>query len=148
MKEDSMNQEYLNGSGYPDPTPYEAFRAMEAEEKKAARAFRPIVYICSPYAGDIEKNVERARLYSRFAVEEGCIPLTVHLLYPQFMNDENPAERELALRFGNVLMSKCAQVWVFAGHGISAGMAGEIEHAQNKGYSIRYFDAECREVLR
>lgn len=142
-----MNQEYLNGSGYPDPTPYEAFRAMEAEEKKAARAYRPIVYICSPYAGDIEKNVERARLYSRFAVEEGCIPLTVHLIYPQFMNEENPAERELALRFGNVLMSKCAQVWVFAGYGISAGMAGEIEHAQNKGYSLRYFDAECREVV-
>ncbi len=143
-----MNQEYLNGSGYPDPTPYEAFRAMEAEEKKAARAFRPIVYICSPYAGDVEANVERARLYSRFAVESGCIPLAVHLLYPQFMNDEDPAERGLALRFGDILMSKCAQVWVFMGYGISAGMTGEIEHAQNKGYRLRYFDAECREVLR
>ena len=118
---------------------------MEGEKKKAARAFRPIVYICSPYAGDIEKNVERARLYSRFAVESGCIPLTVHLLYPQFMNDENPAERELALRFGNVLMSKCSEVWVFAGHGVSNGMASEIAYAKRKGYLLRYFDAECRE---
>ncbi|NCC91134.1 MAG: hypothetical protein EOM01_12390 [Spirochaetia bacterium] len=142
-----MNQDFLNSSGYPDPTPYEAIRAIEAEEKKAARAFRPIVYICSPYAGDIEKNVDRARLYSRFALNAGCIPLAVHLLFPQFMNDEIPSERELALRLGNVLMSKCAQVWVFAGHGISSGMAGEIEHAQNKGYRLRYFDAECREVV-
>lgn len=141
-----MNQDLLNSAGYPDPTPYEAFRAMEAEEKKAARAYRPIVYICSPYAGDIEKNVERARLYSRFAVESGCIPLTVHLLYPQFMNDDDPTERELALRFGNILMSKCTEVWVFAGHGVSNGMASEIAYAKRKGYLLRYFDAECQEV--
>jgi hypothetical protein len=141
-----MNQDFLNSAGYPDPTPYEAIRAIEAEEKKAKRVFRPIVYICSPYAGNIETNVERARLYSRFAVDSGYIPLTVHLLYPQFMNDGIPAERELALRFGNILMGKCTEVWVFAGHGVSSGMASEIAYARRKGYLLRYFDAECREV--
>jgi hypothetical protein len=141
-----MNQDFLNSAGYPDPTPYEAIRAIEAEEKKAKRVFRPIVYICSPYAGNIETNVERARLYSRFAVDSGYIPLTVHLLYPQFMYDDDPAERELALRFGNILMGKCTEVWVFAGHGVSSGMAGEIAYARRKGYLLRYFDAECREV--
>ena len=39
-----MNQDFLNSAGYPDPTPYEAIRAIEAEEKKAKRVFRPIVY--------------------------------------------------------------------------------------------------------
>ncbi len=141
-----MNRERLNAQGYPDPTPYEAFKAMEQEERKAIRSFRPIVYICSPYAGDIGTNVERARLYSRFVVDSGCIPLTVHLLYPQFMYDDDPAERELALRFGNILMGKCAEVWVFAGHGVSNGMASEIAYARRKGYRLRYFDAECREV--
>jgi hypothetical protein len=143
-----MNQDFLNSAGYPDPTPYEAIRAIEAEEKKAKRVFRPIVYICSPYAGNVETNVERARLYSRFAVDSGYIPLTVHLLYPQFMNDGIPAERELALRFGNILMGKCTEVWVFAGHGVSSGMASEIAYARRKGYLLRYFDAECREVVR
>jgi hypothetical protein len=141
-----MNQDFLNSAGYPDPTPYEAIRAIEAEEKKAKRVFRPIVYICSPYAGNIETNVERARLYSRFAVDSGYIPLTVHLLYPQFMYDDDPTERGLALRFGNILMGKCTEVWVFAGHGVSSGMAGEIAYARRKGYLLRYFDAECREV--
>jgi hypothetical protein len=141
-----MNQDFLNSAGYPDPTPYEAIRAIEAEEKKAKRVFRPIVYICSPYAGNIETNVERARLYSRFAVDSGYIPLTVHLLYPQFMYDDDPAERGLALRFGNILMGKCTEVWVFAGHGVSSGMASEIAYARRKGYLLRYFDAECREV--
>ena len=141
-----MNRERLNAQGYPDPTPYEAFKAMEQEERKANRSFRPIVYICSPYAGDIGTNVERARLYSRFAVDSGCIPLTVHLLYPQFMYDDDPSERSLALRFGNILMGKCTEVWVFAGHGVSNGMAGEIAYARRKGYLLRYFDANCREV--
>ncbi len=138
-----MNNERLNNEGYPDPTPFEAFKEMD---RKAERVFRPIVYICSPYAGDVETNVERARLYSRHAVDSGCIPLTVHLLYPQFMYDDDPAERTLALHFGNVLMDKCAEVWVFASHGISNGMAGEIARARRKGYRMRYFDAECREV--
>jgi len=142
-----MNQERLNGSGYPDPTPYEAFKSMEKEERQARRAYRPIVYICSPYAGDVEANVKRARIYSRFAVDSGFIPLTVHLLYPQFMRDDDPAERELALRFGNILMGRCAEVWVFAGHGVSNGMAVEIARAKTKGYLLRYFDANCKEVV-
>ena len=43
-----------NGEGYYSPTEYEAFTRIEKEEKAAAKAaaFRPIVYICSPYAGD------------------------------------------------------------------------------------------------
>ena len=142
-----MNHQLVNNEGYADPTPYEAFKEIEREERQAKRAYRPIVYICSPYAGDIEANVERARLYSRFAVDSGCIPLTVHLLYPQFMYDDDPSERELALRFGTILMGKCTEVWVFAGCGISNGMASEIAYARRKGYLLRYFDAECREVV-
>lgn len=60
--------DYKNAEGYPDPTAFGAFCAIEKEEK-ALRAFRPIVYICSPYAGDIESNTAAARRYCRFAVE-------------------------------------------------------------------------------
>ena len=34
----------------------------------------PIIYICSPYSGDVNGNLERACRYSRFAVDEGCVP--------------------------------------------------------------------------
>ena len=44
--------DFRNAEGYADPTAYGAFCAIEKEEK-ALRAFRPIVYICSPYAGDV-----------------------------------------------------------------------------------------------
>ena len=135
----------FNQEGYHDPTPYEALTAIE-KEKKAAKVFRPLVYICSPYSGDIERNSEAARRYSRFAVDVGYIPITPHLLLTQFLDDSNPRERDLGLFFGNVLMSKCAEIWVF-GSTISPGMNAEIERAKRKKYTIRYFTIDCQEVL-
>lgn len=134
----------FNSEGYHDPTAYEALTII-AREAKELRSFRPIVYICSPYAGDVSKNVENARRYSRFAVEQGCIPIAPHLLFPQFMDDTNPRERQLALFFGNAIMSKCAEVWVF-GSNRSPGMTGEINRAKYKHYRIRYFTENCEEV--
>lgn len=139
-----MSISKLNAERYYDPTAYEALSAIEKEEK-SLRAFRPIVYICSPYAGDVEKNVEAAQRYSRFAVDKGYIPIAPHLLFPQFLNDRNPKERQLGLFFGNALMSKCSEVWVF-GSRISAGMEDEIKRARWKNYRLRYFTENCEEV--
>ena len=123
---------------------YEAIKKVE-QEQRSGRAFRPIVYICSPYAGDIAGNVDAARRYSRFAVDKGYIPIAPHLLFPQFLDDNNPTDRELGLFFGNALMSKCAEVWVF-GSRISSGMEAEIKRAKWKDYRLRYFTEECQEV--
>ena len=136
-----------NSEGYYDPTVYEALSNIEKEEKEARRIYRPLVYICSPYAGNVEQNVNMARVYSRFAVKNTCIPLAPHLLYPQFMDDGSPAERELALFMGLVLLTKCEQVWVFGGV-ISAGMAAEIAKAEKKKIPVRYFTEELEEVKR
>lgn len=141
-----MSISKMNAERYYDPTAYEALTAIEKEEK-ALRAFRPIVYICSPYAGDVDTNVENARRYSRFAVEKGYIPIAPHLLFPQFMNDRNTKERRLGMFFGNALMSKCSEVWVF-GNRISAGMDGEIKRARWKNYRLRYFTETCEEVRK
>lgn len=139
-----MSVDKFNSEGYYDPTAYEAMSTVEKEER-ALRAFRPIVYICSPYAGEIEKNVKAAQEYSRFAVEKGYIPIAPHLLFPQFLNAANPKERQLGLFFGNALMSKCSEVWVF-GSRISAGMEAEINRAKWKNYRLRYFTETCEEV--
>ena len=135
-----------NAERYNDPTAYAALSAIEKEER-ALRAFRPIVYICSPYSGDVDANTAAARRYSRFAVEQGYIPIAPHLLFPQFLNDGNPKERQLGLFFGNAIMSKCSEVWVF-GDTITSGMEGEIERAGWKNYRVRYFTNECEEVHR
>ena len=142
-----MNIERRNSEGYADPTAFEAMTKITKEEKAKNSAFRPLVYICSPYSGEIETNVEAAKRYSRLAVDKGCIPLTPHLLFPQFLDDDIPEERELGLFFGNILMSKCSEVWVF-GERISAGMESEIKRARWKNYRLRYFSESCEEVQR
>ena len=135
-----------NAERYYDPTAFAALSAIEKEER-ALRAFRPIVYICSPYSGDVENNTTKARRYSRFAVEQGYIPIAPHLLFPQFLNDDSYRERQLGLFFGNAIMSKCSEVWVF-GDTITSGMEEEIERARWKNYRLRYFTNDCEEVLQ
>ena len=139
-----MSISKYNSEGYPDPTAFSALSSIE-NEARALRAFRPIVYICSPFAGDIEKNVVATRTYSRFAVEQGYIPIAPHLLFPQFLNDTDPKERELGLFFGNAIMSKCSEIWVFGSH-ISSGMEAEIKRAKWKNYRLRYFTENLEEV--
>ena len=139
-----MSTDRNNSEGYPDPTAYEALSLIE-KETRALRAYRPIVYVCSPYSGDIENDTKAARAYSRFAVDEGFIPLAPHLLFPQFLNEADPNERQLGLFFGNALMSKCSEVWVF-GSVITSGMEAEINRARWKHYHVRFFNEECQEV--
>ena len=135
-----------NSEGYYDPTTYEALSSIEKEER-SLRAFRPIVYICSPYAGDVETNVQKARRYCRFAVDKGYIPIAPHLLFTQFLNDDSPKERQLGIFFGNAVMSKCSEVWVFGEH-ISNGMEAEIKRAKCKNYRLRYFNEDSEEVTK
>ena len=133
-----------NSEGYKDPVVYEALTRVEAEERvaRAAAAYRPLVYICSPNAGDIEKNTYRARAFSRFAVEKKYIPIAPHLLCPQYLNEET--ERWLGLKMGIVFMGKCEEIWVF-GDVVSEGMAAEIDKAKRMRKKIRYFTDDLQE---
>lgn len=136
----------FNSEGYYDPTAYAALTMIEKEAKQSC-GFRPLVYICSPLSGEVERNQAEARRYCRYAVENGAIPLAPHLYFPQFMNDAAPAERNLALFMDIVLLSKCAELWVF-GETVSKGMSIEIEKAKRKGQPIRWFTADCKEVTK
>ncbi|MBR3043171.1 MAG: DUF4406 domain-containing protein [Oscillospiraceae bacterium] len=139
--------DFYNNEGYASPTEYEAFTNIEREEKAAAKAaaFRPVVYICSPYSGDTEKNTANARRYSRFAVDRHYLPITPHIYFTQFMDDNIPEERETAIFMNWVLMSKCVELWVF-GENISPGMKAEIERAKRKHMKIRYFTEDLEET--
>jgi hypothetical protein len=138
-----------NSEGYYDPTACDAIAAVSREEKAkertAVKPYRPLIFVCSPLAGDVERNTENARRYSRFAVDKGAIPIAPHLLYPQFLDDGNPTERELGLFFGLVLLGKCDELWAF-GVSASDGMRTEIAKAKKRGIPIRYFNDKCEEV--
>jgi len=141
----------FNEEGYPDPTSYEAFTNIEAERRaaqsppSAVKGFRPIVFICSPYADDPLNNELRALRYCQFAVKCGCIPIAPHIYFTRFLDDHCPADRELGLFMGQVLLTKCAELWTF-GNRITSGMEREIAKARERAMPIRYFDEDMREV--
>ncbi len=138
-----MKLKKCNGEGYHDPTMYAALTNITKAGTAEKHLYRPLVYICSPFSGDVEANTERARQYSRFAVQCGYIPIAPHLLFPQFMDDTVPEERNLAMNMNMVLLGKCEQVWVF-GKSISAGMSAELKRSEKWHKEIRYF-TECLE---
>jgi hypothetical protein len=137
--------EKLNSAGYPDPTANTAIARILRDEKNAA--YRPVVYIASPFAGETTLNTKKAQSYCKFAVAKGAIPLAPHLHYPQFMDDSDKTQRELGIRFALILLGKCEELWVF-GDTVSEGMSREIAKAKRRGMPIRYFNHKCEEVLQ
>lgn len=128
--------ERKNSEGYPDPTAYQALTNI----------LRPLVYVCSPYAGNIEGNTERAKSYSRFAVmERNVIAFAPHLLLPLYLSEDDPEERELALSMDLAFLTRCDELWVF-GENITRGMQKEIDKAKKYHMPIRYFTEDMEEV--
>ena len=105
---------------------------------------KPLIFICSPYRGDVESNLENARRYCRFAIRRGGIPFAPHLLFTQFLDDSVAHERELGLELGRSMLSICDELWVFGVQ--TAGMTLEISEAERLKIPIRHFNVFGGEV--
>jgi hypothetical protein len=105
-----------------------------------------IVYIASPYAGDVEANTKFAIDACRVAIACGHTPIAPHLLYPQILDDSNPSQREMALRFGQNLIAVCGEFWI-CGDDISPGMANEIREAEALGIKTKRLGTQKIEEL-
>ena len=155
-----------NHEGFSDPTADAAVGKVASENRrrrrhaasassgytgKHGRSKLPLVYVCSRFAGRNESEVSRhiamARRYSRFVLTKQGVPVTPHLMYPQFLRDHIPLERELGFRSALKLMEKCDELWAFVPDGISAGMRRELEQAKAKGLPVKFFDGDLREVI-
>ena len=122
-----------------DPTPYEALKRTTREERR----YRPLIYVCSPFSGNVEANTKRAREFCRFAVDHGQIPIAPHLMYPQFMSEAD--ERDLIMFMDIVLLGKCKELWVL-GDVVTEGMQTEIDTAKRRRQPIRWFNYNFEEV--
>ena len=134
---------YRNSEGYADPTAGLAMsRVMKEYRQKQKKQFadknRRKIYVASKYAGDVERNTAFAVNCCRRVIDDGCMPIASHLLYPQMLDDNNPDEREMGLMFGLALLAVCDEVWVFGE--VSAGVAREVAEAKRLKKRIRYFE--------
>ncbi len=146
------NELMKNASGCVDPTAFAALLDIIREERAGRLGYMPLTYICSPYRGDIEQNLQNARRYCAFALSQGALPIAPHLLFPQFLGaeaachtEETEETRELALHMGLILLSKCRELWFF-GDTVSEGMKREISRARWRGLIVRHFTRDCKEV--
>ena len=139
---------YKNSEGYSNPTEGLAVsRVMKEYRLEQKRRYREKnrkkVYVASKYAGDTEANVTAALGYCRRVIREGYMPVASHLMYPQVLDDNDPAERELGLLFGLALLRICDEPWSFGP--VSSGMEQEIEEAKRLGIPVRYMEEDAWE---
>lgn len=89
-----------------------------------------VVFLCSPYRGDVERNVAYARRAVRSCLSRGEVPIAPHLMYPGALDDSNEVERWLGIGAGGDLLLLCESLVAFVDHGITEGMAWEIARAE------------------
>ncbi len=112
-----------------------ALCAIGSKEPPAPTA-RRIVYIASPYKGDMKRNLRKAAKYTEAAIKQGAIPITPHLFYSAVLDDTDPQERQTGMRMGIDLLTICDELWAFGTP--SEGMRNEIETARRLKIPVIY----------
>ena len=97
-----------------------------------------LCYVCSPYPGDVARNVKYAQELTGRAVRRGLVPITPHLYITQALDDNDPAERALGMEAGLHLLEPCEAIMIGGYYGISEGMRYEIERAHRLGKTFLY----------
>lgn len=101
-----------------------------------------LIYICSPLSAptraEMLTNAAKANSYMAMAEREfGCRAVAPHAYLPYLLDDRVPAERALALEFGQKLLAMCSQMIVY-GSRVSEGMKAEIATAEKMGIPVLY----------
>ncbi len=96
-----------------------------------------LIYVASPYRGNVEKNTEFAAMCCNYAIGEGVNVYCPHLFLPKFLDEYNPIERKVALELGKDMLKKCDELWVF-GNEITSGMQEEIDFAKSRNIDVVY----------
>jgi len=99
-----------------------------------------LVIIESPFAGDVEKNIEYARKCMKDCFNRGEFPFASHLLYTQkgVLDDNCPEERKIGINAGLKWGEHAESTIVYTDYGISKGMKKGINDAFIKNRKIEY----------
>ena len=93
-------------------------------------------YLCLPLRGDVAANVQTAKSLATELAHRGLAVFAPHLLYPQFLDDDDLDERDLGIRSALAFLPACNLVWAYVGHGVSEGMSRELAEAASKNIPV------------
>ena len=98
------------------------------------------VIIESPYAGDVEENVEYARKCVHDSLKRGEAPIASHLLYtqPGVLDDDVPAERKMGIDAGLAWLKVADASVVYVDRGVSEGMRYGLQAARDADVPIEF----------
>ena len=115
-----------------------ALDVMGKENSTVEKMRRVIVE--SPYAGDVEANVEYARAALYDCLMRGEAPFASHLLYtqPGVLDDSIPDERLDGIYAGLAWADVADAVVVYTDRGISDGMQYGITRHKESGRTVEY----------
>lgn len=99
-----------------------------------------LVVLESPYAGDVDVNIDYARACVRDCLRRGEAPIASHLLFtqPGVLRDNAPEEQALGIAAGHAWIARADAVVVYVDRGVSPGMRAGIDHARAMGMEIDY----------
>ena len=103
------------------------------------------VIIESPYAGNVESNLEYARKCIKHSLSLGEAPLASHLLYTQkgVLDDTVAEEREQGIQAGFAWANLAKKHVFYIDKGLSKGMEEALKYAIDSGHIV-----EFREILK
>ena len=99
---------------------------------------RPLVLVESPFAGDRALNRRYLKAAIRDCIDRGEAPFASHMLYTQFLDDDDPDEREAGIECGLAWGRHAETTVVYDDLGISRGMQFGIDRAHAEGRDIRF----------
>lgn len=99
-----------------------------------------VVVIESPYAGDVEANIEYARRCIKHSLSLGEAPLASHLLYTQegILDDTVQEEREQGIQAGFAWANLAKKHVFYMDMGLSKGMEEAIDYAISEGHIVEF----------
>ena len=100
------------------------------------------VILESPYAGEVARNIEYAKLCMKDSLMRNESPLVSHLLLTQVLNDTIPSERTLGINAGLAWLDVADKHVFYVDYGWSKGMNWAAKTAADMGKEI-----EIRRIL-
>jgi hypothetical protein len=97
---------------------------------------RKLVYIASPYEGDVEANILFTQRAGVFAVKQGVTPYIPNFTVPILTDTSTDAGRELGNRINADMLNCCDELWIFTERGLTDGMIYAQTTAANMGIPI------------
>lgn len=98
------------------------------------------VVIESPFAGDVELNVQYTKECVMDCLKRGEAPYASHLFFTQegILDDDVPEERALGIEAGLIWAQAAECSVVYTDLGTSSGMEGGIARAKKDGRPVEY----------